>query len=147
LRGWLLDTNVVSEWSKTKPEDNVIAAVSAMPMQKCFISNITILELKQGLESMRSSAKKTLIGNWLNDEFLPSFSSRIISIDDHILGVALNIVQHANVKRFNPGFADTLIAATAIDAELVVVSRNVKDFKFFGVPVLNPFTGDRFNGA
>lgn len=147
MKGWLFDTNVVSEWSKPKPDNRAVNALSKLPIRKCFVSVVTTLELQQGHALLPTSAKKTVIGKWLRQEYEHAFQSRILPMDERTLIEALKLAQRANAKRFNPGLADTLIAATAIVSGLVVVTRNGRDFLRFEIPLFNPWTGERFNDA
>lgn len=145
MTGWLLDTNVVSEWVKPKPDLRVMEFLRSHPKNSLWISSVTLAELKRGIGSLNQSTRKLALAGWLQNEFLQVFSGQILYLDDSALEAVLELVDIGNKRRFAPRIADTLIAATAIARGLTVVTRNVRDFHQLGVPVLNPFTGESFN--
>lgn len=136
---YLLDTNVVSELRKAKSgkaDKNVIAWASTVPTASLFLSAISILELEMGvlLIERRDSAQGQLLRQWLEQQVLVAFAERILPIDS---AVAL---QCAKLHVPNPcSERDALIAATALTHGLIMVTRNVDDFRPTGVSLLNPW--------
>lgn len=141
MSGYLLDTNVVSELRRPRPEPRVVAFVSDSPTHELFLSVVTIAELRFGIESLAVSEQRSLIATWLDQRIRPLFADRTIALDESIL-VRWRLLQEAGHKRGqNFSTPDMLIAATAVEHGLTVVSRDVRPFERTGVPVLNPWLG------
>ncbi|MCL2779654.1 MAG: type II toxin-antitoxin system VapC family toxin [Polyangiaceae bacterium] len=137
---YLLDTNVVSELRKArtgKADPNVVAWSERTDAGALFVSAITILELELGVVSLerKDATVGAVLRTWLERRVLPEFSERTLPVDT---AVALRCARlHVPDKR---GERDALIAATALVHGMVVVTRNVADFKPMGVRIINPWT-------
>jgi toxin FitB len=145
--GWLIDTNIVSEWIKPKQDRRVVAFLSGEPKASIFMSQMTVAELNRGIYGLPNSTLKSRLSGWLEATLIPDFGSRILSVDEAVLEATLVLADVAKKKQRQVAVADVIIAATAAAHNLIVVTRNIKDFKPLDVPLLNPFTGERFNGA
>jgi toxin FitB len=145
--GWLLDTNIVSEWIKPKQDRRVADFLSGELKTAIYMSQMTIVELKRGIHGLPDSALKSRLAGWLETTLIPDFATRILAVDEAVLDAALILVDVVKKKQRQIAVADALIAATAAAHNLTIVTRNVKDFKLLDVPLFNPFTGERFNGA
>ncbi|MBL4854141.1 MAG: type II toxin-antitoxin system VapC family toxin [Robiginitomaculum sp.] len=136
---YLLDTNVISELRKAgsgKANKNVLAWADKVSASKLYLSVITILELETGilLIERRDKAQGALLRTWLNTHVLPAFSERIIVIDTAIAQACAKL--HVPDPRSD---RDAMIAATAMVHGMVVVTRNIADFKHTGVKTINPW--------
>ena len=131
---YLLDTNVVSELRKPKPHQDVIAWIESAPEESLYISAVTVGEIQAGIEITRrqDAAKAREIEGWL-DAVAQSYG--VLPADAPILRRWAQLMH----RRPDHHIEDALIAATALVRELTVVTRNVGDFKPFGVPLVNPF--------
>ena len=131
---YLLDTNVISELRKAKPHGAVIAWFQSVPSQTLHLSAVVLGEIQAGIELTRENdkAKALEIEAWL-DGLQASFA--VLDADTAVYR------QWAKLTHRTPDHhdQDAMIAATALVHDLTVVTRNVKDFKPFGVAVLNPF--------
>ena len=78
---FLLDTNVVSEWVKPRPDPSVVAWLAAVDEDQVFISVVTLAELRYGIERMRSSIRRNRLAQWLRDDLPIRFDGRVLSID------------------------------------------------------------------
>lgn len=132
---YLLDTNVVSELRKPKPHQGVVAWVQNAADETLHLSAVTIGEIQAGIEITREQdvAKAEEIEGWLNSV---AETYNIIPVDAHIFRRWAQLMH----RRPDHHLEDALIAATALVRGLSVVTRNVDDFKRFGVSVINPFT-------
>ncbi len=136
---YLLDTNVVSELRKAKSgkaNKHVVKWGSEAQTSHLFLSVITLLELETGVQLVERRDKKQgkMLRIWLNEYVLPAFQGRIIPIDT---AVALCCAEpHVPDPRSD---RDALIAATALTHKMTVVTRNVSDFKYIDVPIINPW--------
>ena len=136
---FLLDTNVVSELRKAgsrNVEQRVIDWASSVRSADLFLSSVTLLELEIGvlLVERRDQAQGLVLRAWLTDRLLPAFDDRILPFDT----VIAQRCAHLHVPNPQPD-RDSIIAATALVHELIVVTRNVRDFLSTGVEVLNPW--------
>jgi predicted nucleic acid-binding protein len=134
---FLLDTNVLSELRRRKVgEPRVLAWAEKVDPVTLFLSAITILEVEEGalLLKRRDLRQGRVLEQWLRTFVLPSFSGRILPFDEVVaLRCAALHVPATRPER------DTLIAATALEHGLTVVTRNIRDFAAMGVPLLNPW--------
>lgn len=136
MLGYLLDTNILSELVKQKRDESVTAFVREQ--NDLWISVITLHELGYGIARLPKGARQAELAAWM-DGIIRDFEKRI-------LDTTLNIAQEAGTMRAkqdaqgrNCDPLDALIAATALTHSLTLVTRNVKDFIPFGIPILNPF--------
>ena len=134
---YLLDTNVISEMYKPQYNPNVKAFIDSTPLEKFYVSAITIGELCYGIERLPMSKKKHELSVCLYSKTMEMFKNRIISIDSEL---ALEWGKmRARAKRTLPGL-DSQIAATALLHNMILVTRNTKDFNGIeGIDLLNPW--------
>lgn len=147
MNGWLLDANVVSELRKPKPSKQVLDWMRATGSSKLFLSSITFAEIRFGIEIQNDPDLRSRLAIWLDTVIRPMFEGRVVEVNEDVLlewrlmGEAL-----AKQKRTVPE-PDLLLSAIARHHRLNMVSRDIKHIKMTGIPVLNPWTGERFNGA
>jgi predicted nucleic acid-binding protein len=136
---YLLDTNVVSELRKSadgRINKGVQSWAEAIFPELMFISAITVLELEIGVLQIERRDKKqgAVLRRWLNQNVLPAFSDRVLPVD---LAVAQRC---ASLHVPNPkSERDAMIAASAIESRMTIVTRNVSDFSQSGVKVFDPW--------
>lgn len=131
---YLLDTNVVAELRKPRPHGGVLAWLQAVDDKDLFLSAVTIGEIQAGVKLTREqdAGKAAEIEAWL-EQVAASYA--VLPMD----AAAFRAWARLMHRRSDTLIEDALIAATAAVHGLTVVTRNVADFKAFGVPVLNPF--------
>lgn len=136
---YLLDTNVVSELRKAasgKSDKRVVSWANTVSSSELFISVITILELEKGILSVerRDASQGAILRAWINAHVLPAFSGRILDVDVAVAQccAALHVPDPCSER-------DAIIAATALVHSMIVVTRNIADFKMTGVELLNPW--------
>jgi predicted nucleic acid-binding protein len=134
LSNYLLDTNVISELARKKPNASVIEFFESL--DEITISVITVEEIEFGIERLPQAQRKNLWKWWST---LLSIPPNVLDIDDKIAKLAGNLRAKQETKGKSRTQADMLIAATAISHGLILVTRNTKDFSESGVSVLNPF--------
>lgn len=133
---YLIDTNVISELVKQKPSAQVVSFVSRLMPTDIYISTLTWGELYKGIEQLAPSKKKTQLSSWLNNDLAAWFENQILAVDAAVAERWANLL--IAVKRSVP-VVDSLIAATALQHNAVLLTRNKKDFKYPELRVINPF--------
>ena len=134
---FLLNTNVISELVKPNPDEAVLKWVNSIEEDKLYLSVITIGEIRKGVAGIQDLRRQEKIVQWLEDELPEYFEDRILSIDIKIADM-WGQLQSKN-KGYTLPAIDGLIAATAKVFDLILVTRNVKDFIHAPVETLNPW--------
>ena len=134
---YLIDTNVISELVKPKPDKNVVKWMSCVPDTSLYLSVLTLGELRKGIEKIHEQVKKEKLRIWLEHELPDWFGDRFLSIDNDVAQRWGRLL----AQNKNPVSAiDSLIAATALHFDLALVTRNTIDFKLFHeLQIINPW--------
>ena len=133
---YLLDTNVISELVKPRPDKNVLKWFSHVPDDALYLSVLSLGEIRKGVERIANSSRREKLRLWLEHDLREWFGLRILPIGPDVADRWGRLL--ADVGRPVPSI-DSLLAATALHHELRLVSRNVKDFVYAGVDVINPW--------
>ena len=144
---WLVDTNIISEIRKQKPNPIVMEWISSCTPSTLFTSKMNIVELRYGASLLKDKFKKLSLLNWIEEISTILFLGRTLEIDDTTLLKWREITRHREILREPAPAVDLLIAAVAIQHGLAIATRDVAPFLACGISTLNPFTGERFNGA
>lgn len=139
MNGYLLDTNVPSEFSRDRPEPRVVRWLKAQPVTTLFLSAITIGEIRKGLVVMPQGRRRADLETWFHTDLLVWFRNRILPVTHAIADRWGELDGHSQLKGTPLNTGDGLIAATAIEHDLTVVTRNVKDFAGLGLTIFNPW--------
>lgn len=146
MRGWLLDTNVVSELRKLNPDSGVVTFVEAQPGDLLFVSEITFGEIRYGIEQLDDPSRRTDYHLWLDRVVRPLFAGRTLAITEDVI-VRWKMMAMAGQRRGHTfGQPDLFIAAIAALEDLVVVTRDTSQFVAASVPVFDPWENRLFVG-
>lgn len=137
---YLLDTNVVSEWVKPRPNPGLVGFIQSVDEDEVFISVVTVIELRHGIERMASGARRAALESWLVEDLPLRFDGRMLTVDVAIADRCGRVLAQGRQRGRPLGPMDALMAATAQVHALTLVSRNVADFTATGLSVLNPWT-------
>jgi predicted nucleic acid-binding protein len=134
---YLLDTNVLSELRRRQPDANVAAWFQQRPPGTLYLSVLTLGEIRKGVEAMADAPKRLTLLDWLEVELPAFFTGRILDIDGAVADRWGRLIAEAG--RPLPAI-DSLLAATAVQHGLILVTRNVRDVQgLSGVTLLNPW--------
>ena len=136
---YLLDTCVISELVKRKPDKKVIEWIEGCAEDLLFLSVLTIGEIQKGIARLSDESRKASLQSWLDSELRKRFAGRILSITDEV-ALAWGILQgEAEKKGTSIPTIDGLLGATALCNNLVVATRNEKDIRSTGARIFNPW--------
>ena len=136
---YLLDTCVISELVSKQPDPRVLAWIDTIDADGVYISVITVGEITKGIEKLPNSKRKQELSDWLENELLIRFQDNLIELDVNILIQWGKLNARLEISGRRAPAIDSLIAATALEHELILVTRNVSDFSGTGVEILNPW--------
>lgn len=138
MNGYLLDTNVLSELTKPTPAPRVEAFLRESK-DRVFVSVFSIGEIRKGIASLPAGNRRTILQDWLDNELMPWLGDRVLPIT---LGIAErwgDLAAQLKVMGKPRPIVDAVLAATAFEHDLVLVTRNVGDYRDLGVTILNPW--------
>lgn len=135
---YLLDTNVVSESEQPTPNPSVLNWLAARDDSNIYLSALTVGEIRRGIEMLVSGSKKTRLRNWL-DGIRTTFAGRILPITEDTFAVWGAMFASFERKGMKRPIFDSLLEATALEHDLILVTRNVKNFQDSSVTILNPW--------
>ena len=136
---WLLDTNILSEGRKPRPEPRVTAFYDTQPLNLLYISIVNIAEIRFGIELQEDPARRAELNEWLTVKLRPAFAGRILPITEDILLKWRLLLEDGRKSGHTYSHPDLLLAATALQHGLTVVTRDRSDFDKARVPVVNPW--------
>ena len=139
MTGFLLDTNVLSEFARTgKPDRHVDRWLKSAPEESLFASVLTFGEIRRGIELLPPGKRRTQLEYW-QDDLVATFESRLFPVTKAIADRWAVISAQAQRTGITLANIDGLIAATALSHDLTLVTRNVKDFIGIDVSLVNPW--------
>jgi toxin FitB len=139
VTGWLLDTNVLSELRRPKPDTRVAGFVASKPLDLLYISIVTFAEICFGIELVSDAGRRGELNDWLAHKVRPMFEQRVLAVSEDVMFKWRLLVEDGRKAGHTYSQPDLIIAATALHHGLTVVSRDISDFKKARVPVLNPW--------
>ena len=140
MKGFLLDTNIPSEMLRPRPDPNVADWVKRQANETLFVSVVTMGELRRGITLLAEQSRRRAELEQMIHEKVPSwFQDRILPVT-RIIAERWGVLDGERQLAGRPmNIADGMIAATALEHDLTVVTRNVKDFEGLGVTVFSPW--------
>ena len=135
---YLLDTNVLSELIRPRPTARVIRWFEATPEDALHVSVLSLGEIRQGVEKLSGGQRKEKLRVWLEQDLPARFEHRVLPVTEAVADRWGRLV--AEIRRPVP-VLDSLLAATALHYELRLVTRNVDDFPYATLEIVNPWAG------
>jgi predicted nucleic acid-binding protein len=139
VTGWLLDTTILSELRRLKPEPKVIAFIAALPLEELYISVVTLAEIRFGIELLPDVTRRSDLNLWLAHKVRPMFEHRILPISEEIMFRWRLLVEEGRKIGHTFSQPDLMIAATGQYHGLTIVSRDTRDYAKARVIVFNPW--------
>lgn len=141
MSGFLLDTNVPSELTRPVPDPRVRGWVAAQDTS-LYLSVVSVGELRRGFAILPLGKRRAQLEQWFEQYLLPLFADRILPVTQSVADRWGVLGAECQLRGTPINTADGMIAATALEHDLTVVTRNVKDFTGLGIAVFNPWNAE-----
>jgi predicted nucleic acid-binding protein len=139
MTGFLLDTNIPSELTRPRPQPSVVQWLEKADNKQLYMSVISVGEILKGITILAAGQRRAMLQQWLDETLRPWFEGRILPVSEAIAARWGTLSGECTVRGATLNMADGLIAATALEHGLTLVTRNAKDFEAVGVAILNPW--------
>lgn len=139
MTGLLLDTNVISELRRPRPNARVREFIARQKLEDLFVSSVTLAEIRFGIESVSDLGRRAELSDWLEHRVRPMFGQRMLEVSEDVMFRWRLLVEEGRRQGHTVSQPDLIIAATALQHGLAVVTRDVADYQRARVPLLNPW--------
>jgi predicted nucleic acid-binding protein len=139
VKGYLVDTNIPSELTREKPDARVAAFLRNAGKGTVFLSLMTIGEICKGIAGLPAGQRRTALQDWFDIDVRSWFAGRILPVTESIAERWGHLAATAKQQGLTLAVVDGVIAATALHHDLILVTRNVKDFAGLGIDISNPW--------
>jgi len=139
VTGWLLDTNILFELRRPRPEPKVVSFIAARPLDLMFVSAVTLAEIRFGIELVTDANHRSELQEWLTHKVRPMFEQRILPVTEDIMFKWRLLVEDGRKTGHTFSQPDLIIAATGLHHGLTVVTRDISDYEKARVTLLNPW--------
>jgi toxin FitB len=140
VKGWLLDTNILSELRRRRPEPKVVAFIATQPLDLLYVSVVTLAEIRFCIELVTDANRRAELNDWLTNTVRPTFEQRVLAVTEDVMFRWRLLVEDGRKTGHTFSQPDLVIAATAIHHGLTLVSRDTSDYQRAHASVLNPWT-------
>ena len=145
MTDFLLDTNILSELRRPKAEPKVLAFIAVQPLERLYISVVTLAEIRFGIELLNDPTRRAELKDWLTHKVRPMFEQRVLAVTEDVMFKWRLLVEDGRKAGHTFSQPDLIIAATALVEGLTIVFRDTSDYERARVPVLNPWIEHRPN--
>jgi toxin FitB len=142
VSGWLLDTNVISELRRPRPSARLRSFIAGQRLEDLFVSTVTFAEIRYGIETVRDPIRRAELNDWLLHRVRPMFDQRVLEVSEDVMFKWHLLVEDGRKVGHTFSQPDLIIAATALQNGLTVVTRDTGDYKLARVPLLNPWVDE-----
>jgi toxin FitB len=139
VTGWLLDTNVLSELRRPRPDPRVVRFVAGQPLERLYTSAVVMAEIRYGIERTPDAAKRAALQDWLGQRLRPQFEDRVLPVSEDVMLRWRLLVEDGRKAGHTFSQPDLIIAATALHHGLTLVTRDVGGYDKTLVPLFNPW--------
>lgn len=138
---YLLDTNIVSETAKLRPNPGLMTFLASVPLAETYLSAITAGEIEYGVERQADPTRRAQLRAWADGLLERDYAGRVLPVTREVMATWAQLVLRSGKTPAQLPRMDALLAATALHHRLTLVTRNTADFQALGVPFLNPWEG------
>ena len=139
MNGFLLDTNVISELIKPRPDSRVAAWVETTDESLLFLSVLTLGEIRKGITALADASRRSALESWLDRDLTLRFAGRILPIDAAVADRWGRICGSPPARKSPVPVIDSLLAATALHHDLTLVTRDTAPAGVAGAAAFNPW--------
>ena len=139
MSGWLLDTIVISELRRPRPNARVCAFVAKQALEDLFVSSVTFAEIRYGIETIGDPIRRAELNDWLVHKVRPMFDQRVLEVSEDVMFKWRLLVEDGRKAGHTFSQPDLIIAATALHHGLTIVTRDTGDYMLARVSLLNPW--------
>jgi toxin FitB len=144
MRGYLLDTNIISEYSRARPPAEAVRHwIDGQDESSLFLSVLTLGEIRKGIVLLPRTNRREQLEKWLALDLPARFKDRLLPVDAETAELWGTFAAEARLKGASAPIIDGLLAATARRHELTMVTRNTKDYEMWPVTLINPWDQSR----
>lgn len=143
---FLLDTNVLSEVKRPAPEPKVLSWLDTVDEDRVFISVMAVAELRRGIALMPEGRRRSALADWLANDLPARFAHRILAVDAAVADQWGILMARSRQSGVALSVMDGFFAATALVHDLVLTTRNTKDFLPFDILLFDPWAGTQPGG-
>jgi predicted nucleic acid-binding protein len=136
---WLLDTNILSELRRPRPEPNVVEFVAGCPLHQIYISVVTLAEIRFGIELISEPVRRAALYDWLTHRVRLMFEGRVLPLSEEVMLKWRLLIEEGRKSGHTFSQPDLMIAATALHHDLIVVTRDRSEYERAYVTVLDPW--------
>lgn len=141
MSGFLIDTNVISELVKPRPEANVTTWIERTDESLLHLSVLTLGEIRRGIAALPQSRRRASLEAWFDNDLRARFEERVLDIDQEVADRWGLLTAAARDSGIVLPVIDGLLAATALEHNLTLVTRDTGQIPSVGVAVFNPWNG------
>ena len=142
MTGWLLDTNVLSELRRPRPDARVRKFIAGQRLEDLFVSTVTFAEIRFGIEIVSDPIRRAELTEWLTHRVRPLFDQRVLEVSEDVMFKWRLLVEEGRKAGHTFSQPDLIIAATALQHGLTVVTRDTADYERSRVPLFNPWLAE-----
>jgi predicted nucleic acid-binding protein len=142
VTGWLLDTNVLSELRRPRPDARVRKFIAGQRLEDLFVSTVTFAEIRFGIEIVSDPIRRAELTEWLTHRVRPLFDQRVLEVSEDVMFKWRLLVEEGRKAGHTFSQPDLIIAATALHHGLTVVTRDTADYARSRVPLFNPWLAE-----
>ena len=139
---WLLDTNVISEGVRKRPDQTVLSWISAQSKENIAVSIVSVAELLSGILAVTDDTRRRELEQWVRTEVVSSSRGRRLPVTTEILMIWLQLSRKLRIRGETKDPSDLLLASTAKAFGLILVTRNMRHFANTGITVYNPWSDE-----
>lgn len=136
---YILDTNIISELVASRPNPKVIHWIQSIDPKYIFLSVIVVGELNKGIEKLSDPPRKDTLQRWMYDDLLVRFHDNFLNIDVDTMLTWGKLVARLELLGRPISAIDSLLAATALQRNFTLVTRNTAHFYHTGISLFNPW--------